>query len=217
MPVNFRDLETWQRGHTAELNIAELMTRLGWQVNPTYNYTGAEDNKAPRSLARGGPEYVLPDLQVWRSREMRWVEVKSKASANPRRVGNFLEHGIDKRHWDDYVAIDQTSGAPVYLCVFEENTGHILIATVAHLAASAPREGMLHGNRGSLMINWRRSSFTLFEASDFYPPDVESVAAPDVADQQESVIGQYLMFPEEGSPAVAPPQLFEESPRGYHP
>lgn len=194
--TNFRDLPEFRLGRTVEEGIARIMMKCGWRVNPTYAYSGEEGNKAPKALFIGGPEYVLPDLMVMRDGVTRWVEVKAKTKANYRRDANYFEHGVDFDNWLDYQRIEDESGNAVYLCIFENDTGQVYIAPLSHLKGRE-RRGRLHGATGPWMANWRRSDFSAFVNSDFFPQDVDGLYVPRADEEEGGPIGQFRMFEEE--------------------
>ena len=119
-------------GHAVEQQIAELLKERGWYVIPSYDYSG-DDDKAPRmqgSLAC----YVLPDLDVAKDGTRYWAEVKAKASATWTRKTQRYEHGIPRRHYLHYREVEEITGCRVFLFVYEEDTGAILVGALDELA-----------------------------------------------------------------------------------
>ena len=90
----------------------------GWFVVPSYDYTGAEEEKAPR-LQGLAEEFVIPDLDVCRNGVRKWIEVKTKGKPSPTRMTQRQEHGIAKRHWNSYWRVQEISGTEVWLAIYE--------------------------------------------------------------------------------------------------
>ena len=179
-------------GRTAEEVIARLMMQVEWRVVPTYNYSGEDGKKAPKALAIGGPAYVLPDLQLLRDGQVRWVEVKTKAKPLQWRNPQRKEHGVEERHFLDYIEIQRVSGAPVYICIFEQNSGEVLISPIDTLMGWE-RRGRLHGHYGPWMVNWPRSYFSPFDATDFFPVGVRGNKLPRALADGRVPVGQYRL------------------------
>jgi hypothetical protein len=157
----FKDSPEYKKGASGEQLVArELMARM-WYILPSYDYSGRENNKAPRLEGLKG-RYVLPDLLAFRDALARWWEVKVKASATYTRIKKRLEHGIPRRHYDDYLAVERITGIPVYLFVIEEDTGTMLYGKLSELA----REKRVYsGDKMSYggMVFFSRNAFTKYE------------------------------------------------------
>lgn len=149
--------EFW-RGRSGEKVVAALLNRRGFFVVPSYDYSG-EDDKAPKMH---GPDadHVLPDLDLARLGRRYWGEVKTKAEPTFHRLTGRWEHGICLRLWREYWRVQEITGAPVYLFVYEESSGDVLTRSLAKLdAAKRVYAGGRMGRHG--MVFFPRSAFHL--------------------------------------------------------
>lgn len=116
-----------------------------------------DNGRGPRTDSQNGRR-VLPDFMAG---AIGFVEVKTKAASNYFRNWDRYEHGIDKRLWDDYRAVEQQFQKRVVLLILEMSTGDVLAATLDDLAAfGLPRFGVWSNNRQQ-SINWHRDAFTI--------------------------------------------------------
>lgn len=159
--TSFRETEEFQRGRAGERLVADYLQRKGWYVIPSYDYSG-EEEKAPR--LEGLSEYhVVPDLDVSRDGERRWAEVKTKTAATFTHITQQLEHGVAKRHFENYQRVQEITGCPVYVFIYEEQSGALLVACLDSLAVhESRRESRMKkgGCRQEQMIYFARSAFT---------------------------------------------------------
>lgn len=154
---SLRDEEAWQIGRQAEMIVAEVFRRLGYYVNPTYDYAGVNGDHAPRLLGTDG-QIIIPDLDVSNGRDRWWVEVKSKKGPDLHRVSGVWEHGIGLRLWQQYHDAERVSATPVCLAVYERTTGDVLYQWISVLLLSEriyPGEKMDRGG----MVYFPRSAF----------------------------------------------------------
>ncbi len=169
-PITFREKPETIFGRTAERMVSQELQRRGWYVNATYDFTGSEGDKAPKMVGlRDG--YVLPDLDVAKDSHRKWVEVKAKTQATFTKITNRLEHGINKAHWDSYQAIERITGNEVWLAIYEEDTGEVLVQRMDTLRDrdGGPRESVMRktGYPDKAMVYFPRAAFTvLFKVSD---------------------------------------------------
>lgn len=152
------DSPEFARGRNGERLVAAVLMDRGWFVIPSYDFSGSEGDKAPK-MRRHGEGYVIPDLDTAKDGKRIWVEVKTKARPDPyRAAGNRLEHGITRRHWDDYQRIQKETGCPVYLVIYEECSQDVLTQSIDRLAASARYyDGTKMGRTG--MVFFPRTTF----------------------------------------------------------
>ena len=156
--TNFKDSELYKMGHSWELKVSVFLKKRGNYVIPSYDYSGEENNKAPK-LQGVLMEYVIPDLDVSKGGERRWIEVKSKAAAVLHRNSGDYVHGIPKRHYLSYLEVTKITGCEVWLVVCEENTGDILAANLSSLPIHHEYDGSKMSKGG--MVFFKRSNFTL--------------------------------------------------------
>ena len=154
-----------------KLSMAQELKRRGWFVLPSYDYSGKDDDKAPR-LQGLEVSYVIPDLDVCRHGRRAWVEVKTKGAATLTRTTGRREHGISQRHWRDYWHVQRATGCEVFLCIYEENTNLARMSSITRLQAQtgrmAPRlyNGTKMGRHG--MIFFPQQAFTFAMAAPKY-------------------------------------------------
>jgi len=147
-------MEALEFGRTGELVVAGELEARGWFVIPSYDYTGADGDKAPK-MRRCGDAVVVPDLDVCRRGDRKWVEVKTKTEPTLHRKTQTLEHGIDAHHWEQYGRVQTESGCNVFLCVLERSSGQVLIASIDGLRSKL-RRGT---GAGSCMVYFPRTAF----------------------------------------------------------
>lgn len=112
-------------GRMGERLVSTWIQSKGYGVIPSYDYTGKENNKAPKLMfAESG--FVVPDLDIaFRGRRF-WVEVKTYYHAPLNRKHGINVHGIPRRLYEDYLQVERSTGCLVYLAVLEISTGYLL-------------------------------------------------------------------------------------------
>ena len=123
---------------------------------PSYDYSGEDGNKAPRMQGLSA-SLVIPDLDIAKGGTRRWAEVKVKATALLWRKTGEYQHGIDRRHYEDYLRVEKITGCHVWLFILEEDTQTILAESLDKLGE--PRFGPQRGKGG--MMNWSRERFSM--------------------------------------------------------
>ena len=129
----FRQSPEFKKGRTGEQLIAGMLQKQGWYVIPSYDYSGEDGDKAPK-LEGVDNAYPVPDLDISKGGSRRWAEVKTKAAATYTHITKRLEHGIPKRHFESYLKVQEITGCPVSLFVYEEDTGEVLYGSLDELA-----------------------------------------------------------------------------------
>ena len=157
--ASFRDDPKFNMGRTGEKTVAEILQRRGWYIIPSYDYSGEDGDKAPK-LHGAFNSYVIPDLDASKEGLRIWVEVKTKTAATYTRITRRLEHGIPYRHFRSYREVEQITGCPVYLVVYEIETGEVLAGRLVELEKNA-----------------RYSDSTVMGKMIFFPRDVFKVMA----------------------------------------
>lgn len=116
-------------GEFGEKTIKKGFMAKGWYVIPTANIKddGAPMAKTDRNCI------ILPDLQISGKGFSRWVEVKTKTKAAYLRIEKEYKHGICKRQYEHYKAIEGETGIPIWLVIWELETQEILIAPLNYL------------------------------------------------------------------------------------
>ncbi|MFH1997649.1 MAG: hypothetical protein ABII94_03080 [Patescibacteria group bacterium] len=128
--MNFE--EKLKFGKISELKIEKYFYENGYNIILTNEYTGRDNNKAPQ-LFNIIKNLTLPDLDISKGGKRFWVEVKHYTTAPLNRKYNIYVHGIKKRHYDDYLLVEKSTGSPVYLYIDEEESKKILWAELIKL------------------------------------------------------------------------------------
>lgn len=106
-------------GKLGESQIASWLRARGHYVLPVYEI---EENqgKGPRLFAPSR-EFIAPDLLVFDCDGIRWIEAKHKTVFTWHRITERWTTGIDRNHWNDYVALAETWPWPIWLLFLHEN------------------------------------------------------------------------------------------------
>lgn len=162
MAIEFRERPEFILGSNGERLVAEFLQEKGFYVIPSYDYSGEDSNKAPKMQGKK-TAYVIPDLDICRAGLRRWVEVKTKTEATLFGKTGELQHGIDVRHFESYLSVQNESGNEVYLAIYELTPRPvILIASLATLEANVDHRGT---SRGAKMLYWDRKVFHVYDLS----------------------------------------------------
>lgn len=165
--TSFRERPEFIQGRTGEQRVARFLQERGYFVIPSYDYSGEDNNKAPK-MQGAKTAYVIPDLDVCREGRRRWVEVKTKTRADFTRVTGRLEHGLQRAHFDAYISVQQQTGCEVSIAILElQPIERLLVAPVDQLAPLARQATM----QGKPMLFFPRAAF--YE----YDLDAEGVAS----------------------------------------
>lgn len=158
------DSPEFARGRAGEKIVASILMRRGWFIVPSYDYSGKDDDQAPK-MERGGERLIIPDLDICREGERRWAEVKTKGQPTLHRMSGVLEHGISIRHRDHYLRVQRESGCKVWLFIYEEQTGEVIYALLDELEPGREWRGNSRpGYRD--MVFYPRSAFRRWARED---------------------------------------------------
>jgi len=170
--------EQLQFGNDGELLIMDLLIGDGFHVIPTFDYKTAF-NKAPL-LHSLDHSISPPDLDCAKDGSRFWVEVKRYPLSPWNRTVGCNVHGLQKRKYEDYKAVESVTGTPVFLAVLEgkreekdesrETTGVVLYARLAELeplpcmcsgcqhkwgSCRAPISANVYFNRSQFTVRWK--------------------------------------------------------------
>ena len=123
MAMNFEEKLIF--GREAEKEIELYFIKKGYHVIRSYDYTGEENNKSPKMFSLF-KNHVLPDLDISKEKKRVWVEVKHYTYAPLNKKLNKYVHGIKKRHYNDYLKIEEITGNIVFLFIKERQSNNIL-------------------------------------------------------------------------------------------
>ena len=120
--TRFEDSAEYRFGDVAQCAWARRVVAGGGSVLPIYGMKDvAAETKAPVLFSPAGLK-VVPDVLVMRAGTIRWNEVKAKAVPSWRYTHQRWEHGIDYALLTEYAEVEQYTGVPVYLVVFEQRS-----------------------------------------------------------------------------------------------
>jgi hypothetical protein len=104
-------------GQLGESLIAHWLRNKGWHVLPAYEKE-INNGKGPRLFLASDSaetELITPDLFAMKSGQFLWVEAKHKSTFTWYGKGRYWTTGVDKRHFADYVRVQQETGIEVFL------------------------------------------------------------------------------------------------------
>jgi hypothetical protein len=172
--IPFNQTPEFLKGSNGEQVIKNLLIQNGWLVIPSYAYTGPGDDKAPR-MEGMNTYFIIPDLDICKLGTRRWIEVKTKEKPIFTRITQRFEHGIPLRHYYHYFEVQEASGCPVWLFVYEKQAGAILYASLNVLSYTVRKYTGDKMSRGGMAF-FPRDSFTnwdtdnaLFTRTDLSP------------------------------------------------
>jgi hypothetical protein len=126
------------------MKAAKWARSRGYYVSGTYDFSGKDDNKAPKLMAPPrGESLVLPDLQCFKVTSpdpATWMEVKWKARAVLYRKGGYRVTGINKRHWQHYQKVQHLTSAKVFVMFIHDAESEIRADTLDDLRAYVSHE-----------------------------------------------------------------------------
>lgn len=127
-------------GMAGESAIAQWLRKRGCAVLPVYEKI-LDTGKGPTLFM---PEGVLiaPDMLVFKSSNAWWIEAKHKTAFTYYRKKRQFETGIDLRHYQDYLQVDDFTPWPVWLLFLHRG---------GQAKDSPPSPGGLYGNKLSYL------------------------------------------------------------------
>lgn len=100
-------------GQMGEGEIARWFISKGYSVLPAYEVE-QHHGKGPRLFTFGG-QVVSPDLLVFNADKVMWVEAKTKTAFTWHRGSRTWQTGIDRRHWREYLRVNEITPFPVWI------------------------------------------------------------------------------------------------------
>lgn len=161
-------------GQIAETLIAKWIIARGNLVLPIYDVE-VDTGKGPRLFGGVDSELVAPDLLVMSANGVYWIEAKHKTVFTWHRISSQWTTGIDQRHYEHYLKVDEQTPWPVWLLFLHqcETPSEIDVphgcpekcptGLFGHpLARLKDCENHRHNNWGSSgMVYWGHRSLTL--------------------------------------------------------
>lgn len=105
-------------GQVGESAIARWMRRRGNYILPVYEKE-IDSGKGPRLFGPSG-QLIAPDMFVFGGPEPKWVEAKHKTAFSWHRKTKSWVTGIDLRHYEDYLAVDERTPWAVWLLFLQK-------------------------------------------------------------------------------------------------
>lgn len=114
--------DLYERGHETERKYARLVASRGGVALPLCEALGnTEGTRAPMAWTARG-KWIAPDFLVFQRGRVFWAEVKGKLQPGYFFKGRRWEHGLDYHLVEHYSAIQEASGAPVWIVSHEEHS-----------------------------------------------------------------------------------------------
>lgn len=107
-------------GQIAETRIAQWIIARGNHVLPIYDVE-VDTGKGPRIFGGEDKELVAPDLLVMSRSGVSWIEAKHKTVFTWHRKTKTWTTGIDIRHYEDYLKVDEQTPWPVWLLFLHQS------------------------------------------------------------------------------------------------
>lgn len=168
-------MSVYEQGEPAERLVESLFRRHQWKTTPARHHRS--DGSGAPMLRNDGDPIRMPDIHVAGHGVSLWAEVKQKEEIEHTRVRSQDEHGIDTPAWKDYRRLADDSGLPVWIFIFEEDTGDLLAGDVAALPTYPPiDETRCIEHYGNLMTYIPRQSLTQIRVLPSHTPDDPSIS-----------------------------------------
>ena len=123
----FRQIPKAMFGRIGEMVAAHAFRCDGFGVICSFKISSESDDEAPTIELENRRE-ILPDLDISKRGERAWVEVKTFKSAAWNRTMKCHVHGVARRLFDNYVAVEDQTGSDVYLAVNELDAGMLIMS-----------------------------------------------------------------------------------------
>jgi hypothetical protein len=131
--MKLEDTPQYKRGREGERRVMRLLKGLGYMCIPSADYVGSATHPSAPKLKGASESLVLPDIDACKDGQRAWVEVKTKTHAVLHRISGKYRHGMERRNWEQYVAVQERTGTETYVVIYEITSGEVLAAPVDHL------------------------------------------------------------------------------------
>ena len=179
--------ESWlEFGKIGEGYIARWFQRRGYQTLPVYEKE-IHEGKGPTLFCSDGTQLVAPDLLVFNSSKVFWIEAKTKSAFTKHRITGRWVTGIDLHHYKDYLKVAQRSPWPIYLLFLhfegqakDSPPGCPTGLFGGELGYLSENENHRHDNWGkSGMVYWAHETLTKFaELGALVPQAMGAISVP---------------------------------------
>ena len=111
---------TFRFGCIGESAIATWFKHLGYSALPVYEKE-MNTGKGPQLFAPDR-ELIAPDLLVFNkdTNKVFWIEAKHKSAFTWHRITQTWNTGIDQKHYDHYLSVNEVSPWPIWLLFLHE-------------------------------------------------------------------------------------------------
>jgi len=132
--IPFEQTPEFLLGESGEDVVIAFLKSKGWHIVPSRDYNKDKGGSKAPCLQGETTGFILPDLDISCPRRgRRWVEVKTYNTSPFNRAHKINVHGVNVRHYRDYRSVEQITGAPVWLFVYEIAKGILLSAKLFNL------------------------------------------------------------------------------------
>lgn len=161
--IEFESRPETMQGRVGESKIAKWLIARGCKVLPVYQMI-QETGKGPQ-LFMDDKQLVAPDALCFKGNNAFWIEAKHKTAFSWYRKKEIWTTGIDKRHYEHYLQVDDLTPWPVWL-LFLHKGGQAKDSPVSPAGLFGERLSILrncvdhtsdrHGPTG--MVYWNKDS-----------------------------------------------------------
>jgi len=105
-------------GQTAEGKIAQWFKNKGFTILPIYEKV-IDTGKGPQ-LFLPDTTLIAPDMLIFKGEKTLWIEAKYKTAFSWHRITQKWVTGIDVKHYNDYLKVDDSTVWPVWIVFLHE-------------------------------------------------------------------------------------------------
>lgn len=106
-------------GQAGESVIARWFRSRGYAVMPVYEKI-IDSGKGPQLFLPNDEALIAPDIFVFKTDNASWIEAKHKTAFSWHRITGRWVTGIDLRHYNDYLKVEDSTPWPVWLLFLHE-------------------------------------------------------------------------------------------------
>jgi hypothetical protein len=156
-------------GEPAEKLVKKTLQAEGWRCLPAKHQRIDTDSA---EIIEGDDGAVRnPDIFAFRSGEAIFAEVKQFSSPVKTRARNQYEHGIRRSKLNDYKTVNEDSGIPVFIFIFESGRGRLLASHLSELPELGPIDAeRCRQEYGELLTYFPRDALNEVRLTDNYVP-----------------------------------------------
>ena len=149
-------------GKEGEEWVLEWRRKNNIYVMPATDYSGADGTKVPM-IRTWNKNLILPDFYCAKNGASWWDEAKAKSNSLKWRMEGGREyHGIEERQLHHYQEVNQITGLPVGLVVYEKSTRtYLYLPNFLSIEPTYLGSGRIESgaSTGTMMVNYPRDAF----------------------------------------------------------